>query len=169
MGAAGSQGSNGGRTQVLDDVDERILKVLVEDARITNRDLADRLGLAPSTVLMRTRSLVERGVIEGFSAKVNLAAVGRSVQALIAVRLRAHDRVQIDAFTAKVPALPEVLSTFHVSGSEDYLLHIAVAGTEELRDWVLDHLATEPVVGHTETTLVFNHIPGNAGPLPHVG
>jgi hypothetical protein len=48
----------------------------------------------------------------------------------------------------------------------DYLLHIAVATTEDLRDWVLDNLATDPVVGHTETTLVFEHIQGNHGPLP---
>jgi DNA-binding Lrp family transcriptional regulator len=88
------------------------------------------------------------------------------VQALIAVRLRAHDREQIDRFTARVPKLPAVLSTFHTSGSVDYLLHIAVATTEDLRDWVLDNLATDPVVGHTETTLVFDHIQGNHGPLP---
>jgi hypothetical protein len=48
----------------------------------------------------------------------------------------------------------------------DYLLHIAVGSTEDLRDWVLDNLATDPVVGHTETTLVFEHIQGNHGPLP---
>jgi len=80
--------------------------------------------------------------------------------------LRAHDRDQIDRFTARVPHLPAVLSTFHTSGSVDYLLHIAVASTEDLRDWVLDNLATDPVVGHTETTLVFEHIQGNHGPLP---
>ena len=70
---------------------------------------------------------------------------------------------------ARVPKLPAVLSTFHTSGSVDYLLHIAVATTEDLRDWVLDNLATDPVVGHTETTLVFDHIQGNHGPLPVTG
>jgi DNA-binding Lrp family transcriptional regulator len=58
-----------------------------------------------------------------------------------------------------------VLATFHTSGAVDYLLHIAVGSTEELRDWVLDNLTTDPVVGHTETTLVFEQIPGR-GPLP---
>ncbi|WP_026555659.1 Lrp/AsnC family transcriptional regulator [Arthrobacter sp. 35W] len=149
----------------LDAVDRQIIDALVADARITNRDLADSVGIAPSTALMRTRALLERGAIEGFEAKLNLAAIGRSVQALIAVRLRAHDRDQIDRFTARVPLLPEVLSTFHTSGSVDYLLHIAVANTDALRDWVLDNLTTDPVVGHTETTLVFKHIPGHSGPL----
>ena len=149
----------------LDAVDRQIIDTLVADARITNRDLADVVGIAPSTALMRTRSLMERGAIEGFAAKLNLASIGRAVQALIAVRLRAHDRDQIDTFTARVPLLPEVLSTFHTSGSVDYLLHIAVRDTDALRDWVLDNLTTDPVVGHTETTLVFKHIPGHTGPL----
>ena len=149
----------------LDAVDRQIIDTLVAEARITNRDLADAVGIAPSTALMRTRALMERGAIEGFEAKLNLAAIGRAVQALIAVRLRAHDRDQIDTFTARVPQLPEVLSTFHTSGSVDYLLHIAVRDTDALRDWVLDNLTTDPVVGHTETTLVFKHIPGHMGPL----
>ncbi|MDQ6740476.1 MAG: Lrp/AsnC family transcriptional regulator [Actinomycetota bacterium] len=150
----------------LDAVDRQIIDALVADARITNRDLADAVGIAPSTALMRTRALLDRGAIEGFHAQLNLNAVGRSVQALIAVRLRAHDRDQIDRFTGTVPLLPEVLSTFHVSGSVDYLLHIAVPNTDVLRDWVLDNLTTDPVVGQTETTLVFSHLPGNTGPLP---
>lgn len=151
--------------EALDGVDRQIIDALVADARITNRDLADAVGIAPSTALMRTRSLMERGAIEGFEAKLNLAVIGRAVQALIAVRLRAHDRDQIDTFTSRVPKLPEVLSTFHTSGSVDYLLHIAVRDTDALRDWVLDNLTTDPVVGHTETTLVFKHMPGHTGPL----
>ncbi|MCQ9165833.1 MULTISPECIES: Lrp/AsnC family transcriptional regulator [unclassified Arthrobacter] len=151
--------------EALDSVDRQIIDALVADARITNRDLADAVGIAPSTALMRTRSLMERGAIEGFEAKLNLAVIGRAVQALIAVRLRAHDRDQIDTFTSRVPKLPEVLSTFHTSGSVDYLLHIAVRDTDALRDWVLDNLTTDPVVGHTETTLVFKHMPGHTGPL----
>ena len=155
-----------GAGEPLDAIDERLLAALVADARISNKQLAELVGIAPSTALMRTRALSERGIIQGFEAKLSLSAIGRSVQALIAVRLRAHDREQIDRFTARVPKLPAVLSTFHTSGSVDYLLHIAVATTEDLRDWVLDNLATDPVVGHTETTLVFDHIQGNQGPLP---
>ncbi|WP_285725843.1 Lrp/AsnC family transcriptional regulator [Psychromicrobium xiongbiense] len=158
---------SGSRTGIdgLDEIDRKILSLLIDDARMTNRDVADAVGIAPSTALMRTRALQERGVIVGFEAVVNLSAIGRSVQALIAVQLRAHDRDQIDRFTSTVPQLPGVLATFHTSGSVDYLLHIAVPSAEALRDWVLDHLTTDPVVGHTETTLVFERIPGRSGPL----
>jgi DNA-binding Lrp family transcriptional regulator len=154
--------SSTGSAEPLDAIDERILAALVDDARISNKQLAELVGIAPSTALMRTRALSERGIIEGFEAVLSLPAIGRSVQALIAVRLRAHDRDQIDRFTARVPKLPAVISTFHTTGSVDYLLHIAVANTDDLRNW----LATDPVVGHTETTMVFQHIPGNRGPLP---
>ena len=115
---------------------------------------------------LRTRSLVERGILTGYHAEVSLPAVGRTVQALISVKLRAHDREKIDTFRERIPALPEVLSMFHVSGATDYLLHIAVGSTDALRDWVLDNLATDESVGHTETTLVFAHHRGNRGPLP---
>ncbi|WP_394939256.1 Lrp/AsnC family transcriptional regulator [Psychromicrobium sp. YIM B11713] len=149
----------------LDIIDRKIIDLLLQDARITNRDLADAVGIAPSTALTRTRSLQERGILVGFQASVSMSAVGRAVQALVAVQLKAHDRVEIDRFTSTVPQLPEVLTTFHTSGSVDYLLHIAVANTDTLRDWVLDNLTTDPVVGHTETTLVFERIPGYSGPL----
>lgn len=150
----------------LDAVDRRIIQELVNDGRISNAMLAQRTGIAPSTALLRTRSLVDRGVLTGYHAEVSLPAVGRSVQALISVRLRVHDRVQIDRFTANMPQLPEVISMFHVSGATDYLLHIAVSSTEALRDWVLDYLATDESVGHAETTLVFDHQKGRGGPVP---
>ncbi|MHA7141303.1 MULTISPECIES: Lrp/AsnC family transcriptional regulator [unclassified Arthrobacter] len=153
-------------TPMLDQTDQQILKELVADARITNAQLAERIGVAPSTALLRTRQLVDRGVISGYHAQLDFAAIGRAVQAMVSVQLKGHNREEIDRFTDRVPNLPEVVSTFHVAGSVDYLLHLAVPSTEVLRDWVLDHLTTDPVVGHTETTLVFNHLPGNTGVLP---
>ncbi len=150
----------------LDDIDRIIIDELVANARISNAMLAQRAGIAPSTALLRTRALVERGIITGYHAQLALGAVGRTVQALISIKLRAHDRVEIDRFRSRIPQLPEVLSMFHVSGATDYLLHIAVGSTEALRDWVLDNLATDESVGHTETTLVFDHEQGNHGPLP---
>src|ERR1700734_4395519 len=84
---------------LVDAVDLSLLEVLAEDARITNQRLADQVGVAPSTALARLRSLRDRGVIRGFHAEVDLAALGRPLQALIAVRLAVHARDQIDDFT----------------------------------------------------------------------
>lgn len=150
----------------LDGVDRALVGALLHDARMPNARLAQAAGVAPSTALVRVRGLLRSGVIRGFRADVDPAAVGRPVQALVAVRLRAHDRAVIESFAQRLPTLSEVVQTFHVAGADDYVLHVAVADAERLRDFVLDHLTTHPAVGHTETSLVFSHAEGFRGPLP---
>jgi DNA-binding Lrp family transcriptional regulator len=145
------------RQAAVDDVDRAMLELLAHDARITNQRLADRVGIAPSTALARLRSLRERGVIRGFHAEVDLAALGRPLQALIAVRLAVHARDQIDDFTDTVRRLPGVLMVFHLTGVTDYLVWVAAADAQDLREFVVDHLATHPSVAHAETSLIYEH------------
>jgi DNA-binding Lrp family transcriptional regulator len=142
---------------LVDDVDRAILELVAQDARITNQRLAERVGIAPSTALARLRSLRERGVIRGFHAEVDLAALGRPLQALIAVRLTVHERNQIDDFTDAIRALPGVLMVFHLTGVTDYLVWVAAADAQGLREFVVDHLATHPSVAHAETSLIYEH------------
>jgi DNA-binding Lrp family transcriptional regulator len=142
---------------VLDDVDRAILEALSENARIPNARLAERVGLAPSTSLARVRALRESGVLLGFHAEVDLAALGRPLQAMVAIRLAVHAREQIEDFTATVRALPGVLSVFHMTGVTDYLVWVAAADTQDLREFVVDHLATNPAVAHAETSLIYEH------------
>lgn len=146
----------------LDAVDRAILAALVEDGRTPNNALAARAGIAPSTCLARVRELRRRGVLRGVHADVDLAAVGHGLQAMIAVRLRSHERGEIEAFRRTAPGLPGVVSVFHVSGADDYLLHVAVADAGALRDFVLDHLTGHPAVVHAETSLIFEHVRGTA-------
>jgi DNA-binding Lrp family transcriptional regulator len=141
----------------LDAVDHAILEILAADARITNQAIAERVGVAPSTALARLRALRESGVIQGFHAEVDLAALGRPLQALVAVRLAVHAREQIDAFTNAVRQLPGVLMVFHLTGVTDYLVWIAAADAQDLREFVVDHLATHPAVAHAETSLIYEH------------
>jgi DNA-binding Lrp family transcriptional regulator len=129
---------------VLDSIDRAMLEILAADARITNQDLAQRVGVAPSTALTRLRALRSTGVIHGFHAEVDLAALGRPLQALVAVRLAVHAREQIDAFTEAVRSLPGVLMVFHLTGVTDYLVWVAAADAQDLREFVVDHLATHP-------------------------
>jgi DNA-binding Lrp family transcriptional regulator len=141
----------------VDAVDQALLEVLARDARVTNQRLAERVGVSPSTALSRLRSLRSRGVIRGFHAEVDLAALGRPLQALIAVRLAVHAREQIDAFTNAVRLLPGVLMVFHLTGVTDYLVWVAAADAHDLREFVVDHLATHPSVAHAETSLIYEH------------
>ncbi len=141
----------------LDEVDRAILEHLSVDARIPNNKLAERVGLAPSTCLARVRALREAGVVRGFHAEIDLGALGRPLQAMVAVRLAVHARAQIDDFTNHVRALPGVLSIFHMTGQTDYLIWIAAADAHDLREFVVDHLATHPATAHAETSLIYEH------------
>ena len=154
---------NPARSTALDDVDIAILEALVDDARLANNRLAERLGIAPSTCLARVRALRRSGVLKGFHADVDLAALGRPLQAMIAVRLTVHHREQIEGFTRAVRELPGVLSVFHVAGVNDYLVWVAAADAQDLREFVVDHLATHPSVAHAETSLIYEH---RRGPGP---
>jgi DNA-binding Lrp family transcriptional regulator len=141
----------------LDSIDRAILEVLGENARIPNNRLAERVGVAPSTCVARVRALREAGVLLGFHAEIDLAALGRPLQAMIAVRLAVHTREQIEDFTAAVRELPGVLSVFHVTGVNDYLVWVAAADAQDLREFVVDHLATHAAVAHAETSLIYEH------------
>ncbi|MDQ3359127.1 MAG: Lrp/AsnC family transcriptional regulator [Actinomycetota bacterium] len=152
---------------VLDRVDEQLVRLLAEDGRTPNAALARAVGVAESTCLVRVRSLRERGVIRGFHADIDPAAVGRPVQAMIAVRFGGHRRSHFEEFREQVPRLPGVLGAYHVSGATDYLVHVAAESADALRDFVLDHLTNRPGVLHAETSLIFDATRGQ-GVLPGV-
>jgi DNA-binding Lrp family transcriptional regulator len=142
----------------VDAVDRRILHALAEDARIPNNALAELAGVAPSTCLGRVRALRERGVVRGYHADIDPAALGRPIQAMVAVRLQAHARGHIPDFMAKIATLPEVLNVFFLGGANDFLVHIAATGTQNLRDFVVVNLSGNPDVALTETNLIFEHV-----------
>jgi DNA-binding Lrp family transcriptional regulator len=141
----------------LDPVDRAILEILSADARTANNALAEQVGIAPSTCLARVRALRESGVLRGFHAEIDLGALGRPLQAMISIRLTVHAREQIEDFTRAVRELPGVLSVFHMTGVTDYLVWVAAADMNELREFVVDHLATHPAVAHAETSLIYEH------------
>lgn len=148
----------------LDRIDSQLVRELANDARISNKELAARVGVAPSTCLERVRALRARGVITGYRAEVDPAAVGRPVQAMIAIRIRRHSRELVDGFRDHALSLPETVSVANVSGADDFLVHVAVESTEALRRLLLDRIASQPEVIHTETHLVFDYRrPGGAG------
>jgi DNA-binding Lrp family transcriptional regulator len=145
----------------LDDIDRHLVRELARDARLPNNALADRVGIAPSTCLGRVRSLRERGVIRGYHADVDPVALGRPLQAMIAVRLQAHARGRIRGFVSEAAVLPEVLNVFFLAGKDDFLLHVAAASTQALRDLV-ERLSSTGDVSHTETSLIFEHVRADA-------
>jgi len=150
---------------VLDETDRRILRLLEQDARMPNNALAAAVGIAPSTCLGRVRALREAGVIRGFHAVIDPAALGRGLQAMIAVRMQAGARGQLPAFAQRIAARPEVLDVYFVAGADDFLIHVAVRDTASLRAFVVDQLSARPEVALTETSLIFEHLPAAGAAL----
>jgi DNA-binding Lrp family transcriptional regulator len=143
---------------VLDELDVALLRELQNNARTTNRDISAAVGVAPSTSLERIRSLRLRGVIRGFHADADLRALGRLVQALIAVRIRPPSRVNIEAFRDWVQRLPETVGVFVVSGEDDFLVHVAVPDTDALYAFVVDRLTERQEVADIRTSVVYEHL-----------
>jgi DNA-binding Lrp family transcriptional regulator len=145
-------------TIALDRIDRRILAVLAENARITNQDLAARIGLSPSSCLERVRALRQAGVIRGVHADLRPEALGVGMQALVAVRLRQHTRELVDGFQRYAAGLPEVLQIYHVTGEEDFLVHVGCRDAHQLREFTLDAFTGRPEVAQIHTSLIFEHI-----------
>lgn len=139
----------------LDEIDLELLAVLTHDADITNKALAHRLNLAESTCAHRVRSLRERGIIRDTRIRLDEAAVGFPLQAIIKVRLANHTGQKVTALFDALASIPRVLQVFHVAGVDDFLVHVAVQDATALRDIVLEHITVHSVVRGTETQLVF--------------
>lgn len=147
----------------LDRVDRRLIRLLQQDGRMANNALAAAAGIAPSTCLARVRALRAAGVIRGFHADVDPQALGRGLRAMVAVRMAAGSRAALEPFARGVAALPEVLDVYFLAGADDFLLHVAVRDTDELRRFVVERLSDRPDVSSTETSLVFEHLRGSVG------
>lgn len=144
--------------EAIDAVDEAILRVLQDDARTTNRDLAHAVHVSPSTSSERVRALRATGAIRGFHADIALGALNRKVQALTAVTIRPPTRENIESFGIWARELPELLGLFVVAGGSDFLLHLAVPDTDALYAFVIDRLTERSEVADVNTSVVYEHI-----------
>ena len=141
----------------MDAIDRRLVEVLRRNGRISNAELAAEVGVAPSTCLVRVRSLQQRGIITGFRARVDRGALGLGLEALIGVRIRAGARHLMKQFMDELEAIPNVVQVFFLGGDEDFLVHVAVRDTTHVRDFVIENLSAHPAVAGTRTSLVLEH------------
>ncbi|MET7337179.1 Lrp/AsnC family transcriptional regulator [Nonomuraea sp. NPDC005650] len=142
----------------MDELDAEIVRLLQTDARQSNRELARQLGVAPSTCLERVRSLTRRGVIRGYHADIDPAALNRSVQAMVSVQVRPLSRPVINAFKSSAAAMPEVLSVFVLAGGDDFLLHVAVPDLDHLHSFLLDRLSKRKEIVGFRTSVIFQQV-----------
>lgn len=142
----------------MDELDAQIVRLLQTDARQSNREIARKLGIAPSTCLERVRTLTRRGVIRGYHAHISLPALGRGVQGLVSVKLRVSSRTALDAFRDFASQQPEVLSVFVVSGDDDFLVHVAVQDLDQLYAFLTDRLSKREEIVGLRTSVIFQEV-----------
>jgi DNA-binding Lrp family transcriptional regulator len=144
--------------RTLDRIDYEILALLRNNARISNKEIARKVGLAASTCLVRIRVLESSGIITGFHAEIDPASLGVGIQAMIAVRLIRHFKPDVDAFRSHALSLPEVVQLYHVAGPIDFLIHVWARNSDHLRDLAMTAFTSREEVSHIETELIFEHI-----------
>ncbi len=142
----------------LDANDHAILQVLRKNARLSNKDLARKVGMAESTCLERVRRLEQRGVLSGYHAEFNAKVLGIAVQAMIVVRLTKHSKGVVESFREHLLGLPETLQIFHVAGADDFLVHVGVRDPDHLRELVMSKFIERPEVAHIQTELIFEQV-----------
>ena len=141
----------------LDRIDFKIIRLLRDNARISNKQIAAKVGLAPSTCLSRVRNLRQQGTLRGFHAHVNARDLGVGLQAMIAVRLKRQSHEDVESFRTHALNTPEVNQLYHVAGSTDFLVHVWARDSEHLRELAMKAFTDREEVAHIETGLIFEH------------
>ncbi|MEV6319482.1 Lrp/AsnC family transcriptional regulator [Streptomyces sp. NPDC051776] len=144
----------------LDAVDRDILLHLQGDGRMTNVELAKRVGLTPPSCLRRVKRLEEGGVIAGYRAVVNPEAIGRSLEVLVDIEIYAQDRTTIEEFEATLASYDEVIEFRRMYGSPHYFVRVAIADNTAYEAFVMDKLTGHPAVQRLESHLTMKKIKG---------
>lgn len=138
----------------LDDIDRKILRILRSDGRISNQKLADSVHLSPTPCWNRVRALEEAGFIEGYAAILSQRALGLPDTVIIEVTVERHDEDMLERFGEALAQLPEVMEASLLTGDYDYLIKVAVAGTEGYERFLRQRLYKIPGIRHSRSTFV---------------
>jgi Lrp/AsnC family leucine-responsive transcriptional regulator len=143
-------------TNKLDSFDLRLLEILQSDGRITNLEMAERLGLSPTPVARRWKRLEEEGYIRGYTALVDRKMLGYSVAAYVMVRLRSNKWQMAEQFEQSVAQLSYVMDCSVVTGNADYLLRVVARDLEDYERFVKRELAVIDSVETIDSTIVLS-------------
>jgi Lrp/AsnC family leucine-responsive transcriptional regulator len=144
--------------KIADPTDRRILNVLRSDARISNTDLAERVGLSASPCLRRVRRMEETGIIRGYTALIDPIVEGWTVSAFVTVRLGRQHEDEILMFEEAVRSWDEVMECHLVAGSPDYVLKVMSSGVESYERFLKEKIARLKCVASIETNFVMSTI-----------
>lgn len=139
---------------MIDDIDRQILTILQDNARTSNAEVARQVGMAPSAILERLRKLEERGVIEGYVARVNPEALGLTLTAFVFVQ--ADERAGAVTTAHRLAEIPEVQEVHHVAGEDCFLVKVRTAGTRALGELLREKFGAIDTIRSTRSTIVMD-------------
>ena len=149
----------------LDAIDRRIVAELQSDGRLSNVDLADRIGLSPSPCLRRVKRLEQDGYIEGYRAALRRDRVGLRFSVFVGVKIDGHANERASAFEKAVVKMPEVVACHLVSGEADYFLEVVVPDIDEYQHFLIGKLLNMPIVREVKSNIAIQTLKAG-GPLP---
>ena len=142
----------------MDAIDRQILRNLQQDGRISNQELAERVGLSPSPCLRRVRMLEEQGILEGYTALIDEARLGFGVSVFVSVQLdRQVDRA-LETFESAVKGFEEVVDCWLMTGNRDYLLRVATRDLGEFEAFLTGRLTKVPGVANIESSIPLRRV-----------
>ena len=145
----------------LDEFDVKILNALQSNGRLSNVELADKIGLSPSPCLRRVKRLESEGYIEGYTARINRSKVGLSVTAFVEAKMERHTQKDADNFEKTIRQMPHVLSCHLISGRPDYLLEVVLTDLDEY-SVVLKTLRSIPQLQELHSSFVLSVVKPDA-------
>lgn len=148
----------------LDPYDQKILASLAEEGRISWRDLAQRVGLSETPTVRRVRALEAAGFIDGYTIRVNEAAVGRPISVFVSVSMQSQNKEVLERFETAISTAPQIMDCFMMAGDTDYLMRVAVADVRELQIF-LDQVL-RPIPGLVRISSSFALKPVIQRPVP---
>jgi len=149
----------------LDAIDRRIVAELQANARLSNVELAERIGLSPSPCLRRVKRLEQAGYIEGYRAALRRERVGLGFSVFVGVKVDGHANERALTFERAVTAMPEVISCHLVSGEADYFLEVVVPDLEHYQQFLVGKLLNLPIVREVRSNIAIQTLKAGA-PLP---
>lgn len=147
----------------LDRIDRRLLALLQREGRISNAELAERVGLSASACLRRMQRLEQDGLIAGYTARLDPVALGLPLQVIVRVQLVRHDRESVQAFATMVAHWPEVVECWSLTGEMDYLLRVRVADLAHFNRFLMDQLLAEAQVRDVNSSFVLATVKADGG------
>lgn len=167
---ARTNGAAAQRPVRFDAIDMAILRQLQADSKITNATLAQRVGISPPSTLERVKKLEQSGIIKGYVALLDPAAVNKNMSVLIHVTLREHGEDRIADFRKAVEKFEEVQAAWHTTGEEDFILKVLVSDMGQYEHFVVHRLSAVPNIGRVRSSFILSALKdGTEVPLDAVG